>query len=75
MLGGFPTRVLDAKKAYVERYGMEQNFWTLNSRESNTAAVAQMAQATMQLISYMADEDAEEEAGGGLYMDGSKIED
>jgi len=50
--GGFPTLVLDAKKDYVERYGMEQNFWQLNSRESNTAAVDHLKANLTDLAQY-----------------------
>lgn len=35
--GGFPTLVLDAKKDYVERYGLEGEYWAQNAREQNTA--------------------------------------
>jgi TolA-binding protein len=33
--GGFPTLVLEAKQAYVNRYGLESEYWTQNARESN----------------------------------------
>ena len=33
--GGFPSLVLDGKRAFVERYGMDTEFWTLNRRENN----------------------------------------
>jgi TolA-binding protein len=33
--GGFPTLVLEAKQAYVDRYGLESDYWTQNARESN----------------------------------------
>jgi TolA-binding protein len=36
--GGFPTLVLDGKKAYVERYAMDGDFWTRNPVEANAAA-------------------------------------
>ncbi len=35
-LGGFPTLVLEAKKDYVNRYGLEGEFWASNAREENT---------------------------------------
>jgi TolA-binding protein len=36
-LGGFPTLVLEAKKDYVNRYGLEGEYWVRNAREENTA--------------------------------------
>ena len=36
-LGGFPTLVLEAKKDYVDRYGLEGEYWTINAREENAA--------------------------------------
>ncbi len=36
-LGGFPTLVLEAKKDYVDRYGLEGEYWTSNAREENSA--------------------------------------
>lgn len=51
-LGGFPTKVLDAKKSFVERYGMDQPFWTINPRETNTAAVAHLKANLTDLAQY-----------------------
>ena len=34
--GGFPTLVLEAKQAYVNRYGLESDYWAANARENNT---------------------------------------
>lgn len=50
--GGFPTLVLDAKKSFVERYGMDQPYWTLNAREENTAAVAHLKANLTDLAQY-----------------------
>jgi len=36
-LGGFPTLVLEAKKDYVDRYGLEGEYWANNAREENSA--------------------------------------
>ena len=36
-LGEFPTLVLDGKKSFVERYGMDSPFWKQNPEEGNTA--------------------------------------
>ncbi len=33
--GGFPTLVLEAKQAYVNRYGLESDYWAENARENN----------------------------------------
>ena len=33
--GGFPTLVLEAKQAYVNRYGLESEYWAQNARENN----------------------------------------
>lgn len=33
--GGFPTLVLEAKKDFVGRYGMDSEFWLRNPREQN----------------------------------------
>ncbi|MDX1480937.1 MAG: tetratricopeptide repeat protein [Woeseiaceae bacterium] len=50
--GGFPSLVLDAKKAFVERYGMDQPFWTINAPEHNTAAVAHLKANLTDLAQY-----------------------
>ena len=34
-LGGFPSLVLEGKKTFVDRYGMDGQFWLLNPREQN----------------------------------------
>ena len=33
--GGFPSLVLEGKKAFVERYGMDGQFWVRNARAEN----------------------------------------
>ncbi len=38
--GGFPSLVLEAKKNFVDRYGMTGVFWVRNPRSQNTAVVA-----------------------------------
>jgi len=35
--GGFPSLVLEGKKGFVERYGMDGDFWLRNPPEDNTA--------------------------------------
>ncbi|MFK8051904.1 MAG: tol-pal system YbgF family protein [Woeseiaceae bacterium] len=39
-LAGFPTRVLAAKEDFVERYGMDTNYWQTNDPETLTDVVA-----------------------------------
>jgi len=51
-LGGFPTLVLEAKKGYVERYGMDQPFWLLNPPEQNTAVAAHLKANLNDLAQY-----------------------
>ena len=58
---GFPSLVLDAKKTFVERYGMDQPYWTLNPREENTAAVAHLKGNLTDLAQYY---HAEAQEGG-----------
>jgi TolA-binding protein len=41
-LGGFPTLVLEGKKGFVERYGMDSPFWQRNLREENAAVEAHL---------------------------------
>lgn len=40
--GEFPTLVLDGKKEFVERYGMDSPFWQRNPREQNAAVLAHL---------------------------------
>ncbi|MGI9272686.1 MAG: tetratricopeptide repeat protein [Woeseiaceae bacterium] len=40
--GGFPSLVLEGKKGFVERYGMDGQFWVRNPREENTAVAAHL---------------------------------
>ncbi len=44
--GGFPSLVLDGKKAFVERYGMDGPFWVRNPRAENEA-VAEYLKANL----------------------------
>ncbi len=50
--GGFPTLVLEAKKGYVERYGMDKPFWLLNPPEQNTAVAAHLKANLNDLAQY-----------------------
>ena len=50
--GGFPTLVLDGKKDFVERYGMDQPFWQRNLREDNPAVEASLKENLNDLAQY-----------------------
>jgi TolA-binding protein len=50
--GGFPTLVLEGKKGFVERYGMDGAFWTRNLREENTAVAAHLKANLIDLAQY-----------------------
>jgi TolA-binding protein len=50
--GGFPTLVLEGKKGFVERYGMDSPFWDRNPRESNTAVAAHVKANLTDLAQY-----------------------
>ncbi|HSN51162.1 MAG TPA: tetratricopeptide repeat protein, partial [Woeseiaceae bacterium] len=59
--GGFPSLVLDGKKGFVERYGMDGNFWVRNPREQNTAVAAHLKANLTDLAQYY---HAEAQVGG-----------
>ncbi len=50
--GGFPSLVLDGKKDFVERYGMDGEFWLRNPRESNTEVAAHLKANLTDLAQY-----------------------
>lgn len=50
--GGFPTLVLEAKKGFVDRYGMDKPFWLLNPPEQNTAVSAHLKANLNDLAQY-----------------------
>ena len=50
--GGFPSLVLEGKKDFVERYGMDGDFWVRNSRESNSEVVAHLKTNLTDLAQY-----------------------
>lgn len=50
--GGFPSLVLEGKREYVERYGMDGEFWLRNSREENTAVAAHLKANLNDLAQY-----------------------
>ena len=59
--GGFPTLVLDGKKAFVDRYGMDGEFWVRNPVEENPAVAAHLKANLSDLAEYY---HAEAQAGG-----------
>jgi TolA-binding protein len=50
--GGFPTLVLEGKKGFVERYGMDSPFWIRNPREQNNAVAAHLKENLNDLAHY-----------------------
>jgi TolA-binding protein len=50
--GGFPTLVLQGKKAFVERYGMDDEFWLRNPREENEAVAKHLKTNLNDLAQY-----------------------
>ncbi|MEM9689694.1 MAG: tetratricopeptide repeat protein [Pseudomonadota bacterium] len=51
-LGGFPSLVLDGKKDFVDRYGMDGEFWVRNPREENTAVAGHLKDNLNDLAQY-----------------------
>lgn len=50
--GGFPSLVLEGKKGFVERYGMDGGFWVRNPRAENTAVEAHLKANLTDLAKY-----------------------
>ena len=50
--GGFPTLVLEGKKGFVERYGMDGEFWTRNPVEENQAVASYLKANLTDLAQY-----------------------
>mgnify|MGYP001550609171 CR=1 FL=1 len=50
--GGFPTLVLEGKKGFIERYGMDGNFWVRNPRAENTEVEAHLKANLTDLAKY-----------------------
>jgi len=50
--GQFPTLVLEGKKGFVERYGMDTAFWERNPRESNQTVAAHLKDNLNDLAQY-----------------------
>jgi TolA-binding protein len=51
-LGGFPSLVLEGKKGFVERYGMDGEFWLRNPRAENTGVEAHLKANLTDLAKY-----------------------
>jgi len=51
-LGGFPSLVLEGKKGFVERYGMDSPFWQRNPREQNATVEAYLKENLTDLAQY-----------------------
>lgn len=50
--GGFPSLVLEGKKDFVARYGMDGDFWLHNPREQNTEVAAHLKANLTDLAQY-----------------------
>ena len=50
--GGFPSLVLDGKKDFVIRYGMDGEFWVRNPRDQNTEVAAHLKANLTDLAQY-----------------------
>ncbi|MBT8099925.1 MAG: tetratricopeptide repeat protein, partial [Gammaproteobacteria bacterium] len=50
--GGFPSLVLEGKKGFVERYGMDGDFWVRNPPEQNTEVAAHLKANLTDLAQY-----------------------
>jgi TolA-binding protein len=50
--GGFPSLVLEGKKGFIERYGMDGNFWVRNTRAENTEVEAHLKANLNDLAKY-----------------------
>ena len=61
--GGFPTLVLEGKKGFVGRYGMDSAFWERNVREENPTVEAYLKDNLNDLAQYY---HAEAQANGNV---------
>ena len=50
--GGFPSLVLEGKKGFVERYGMDGEFWVRNLPEENTGVAGHLKTNLTDLAQY-----------------------
>ena len=51
-LGGFPSLVLDGKRGFVERYGMDGQFWDRNPRSENEVVAGHLKSNLTDLAQY-----------------------
>ncbi len=69
--GGFPTLVLDGKKGFVERYGMDGEFWVRNPPEENTA-VAEHLKANLTDLAQYYHAEAQQEGKRSDYQEAAR---
>ncbi|MDH3847699.1 MAG: tetratricopeptide repeat protein [Gammaproteobacteria bacterium] len=69
--GGFPSLVLEGKKGFVERYGMDGDFWVRNPREQNNAVAAHLKANLTDLAQYYHAE-AQEEGKRSDYQEAAR---
>jgi TolA-binding protein len=50
--GGFPSLVLDGKQGFVERYGLDGEFWVRNTAEANEAVASHLKDNLNDLAQY-----------------------
>jgi len=70
-LGGFPSLVLEGKKGFVERYGMDGDFWLRNLRAENTGVEAHLKANLTDLAKYYHAE-AQEEGERSDYQEAAR---
>jgi len=70
-LGGFPSLVLEGKKGFVERYGMDGEFWLINPPEENKAVSAHLRANLNDLAQYYHAE-AQKDGGIGSYQEAAR---
>lgn len=69
--GEFPTLVLEGKKEFVERYGMESPFWRRNPREQNSEVLAHLKANLNDLARYYHAE-AQHDGGAPAYREAAR---
>ncbi len=69
--GGFPSLVLEGKKGFVERYGMDGEFWLRNPPDQNTAVKAHLKANLTDLAQYYHAE-AQKDGERGDYQEAAR---
>ncbi len=69
--GEFPTLVLEGKKEFVERYGMESPFWRRNPRAQNSEVLAHLKANLNDLARYYHAE-AQHDGGAPAYREAAR---